>query len=165
MTEESYLFTSVPEAAVKIAFTCRRDVAFSFMWLTTSDQIDAIEPDAWKTGDYLVGVNKAYYGNLQIRSINGVAPTVSVSQSQFADYCRRRGKGFTLITYNMHRDIARLFWAKYGNRDSSAVCGYGSGSNTTLTGLTAFLGMKDTIKILQPLSELPEAGTTTLPIR
>lgn len=156
MTEESYLFTSVPEGAVKIAFTCRRDVVFSFVWLTTSDQIDAIEPDAWKTGDYLVAVNKAYYGNLQIRSINGVSPTVSTSQSQFADYCRRRGKGFTLITYNMHRDIARLFWATYGNRDSSAVCGYGSGSNTTLTGLTAFLGMKDTIK--NPSATLGAAG-------
>lgn len=156
MTEESYLFTSVPEGAVKIAFTCRRDVAFSFVWLTTSDQIDAIEPDAWQTGEYLVGVNKAYYGNLQIRSINGVSPTVNTSQSQFADYCRRRGKGFTLITYNMHRDIARLFWATYGNRDSSAVCGYGSGSNTTLTGLTAFLGMKDTIK--NPSATLGAAG-------
>lgn len=156
MTEESYLFTSVPEGAVKIAFTCRRDVVFSFAWLTTSDQIDAIEPDAWQTGEYLVGVNKAYYGNLQIRSINGVSPTVSTSQSQFADYCRRRGKGFTLITYNMHRDIARLFWAKYGNRDSSAVCGYGSGSNTTLTGLTAFLGMKDTIK--NPSAALGASG-------
>lgn len=156
MTEESYLFASVPEGAVKIAFTCRRDVAFSFAWLTTSDQIEAIEPDAWQTGEYLVGVNKAYYGNLQIRSINGVSPTVSVSQSQFADYCRRRGKGFTLITYNMHRDIARLFWAKYGNRDSSAVCGYGPGSNTTLTGLTAFLGMKDTIA--NPSAAIGTAG-------
>lgn len=156
MTEESYLFASVPEGAVKIAFTCRRDVAFSFAWLTTSDQIEAIEPDAWQTGEYLVGVNKAYYGNLQIRSINGVSPTVSVSQSQFADYCRRRGKGFTLITYNMHRDIARLFWAKYGNRDSSAVCGYGSGSNTTLTGMTAFLGMKDTIA--NPSAAIGTAG-------
>lgn len=156
MTEESYLFASVPEGAVKIAFTCRRDVAFSFAWLTTSDQIEAIEPDAWQTGEYLVGVNKAYYGNLQIRSINGVSPTVSVSQSQFADYCRRRGTGFTLITYNMHRDIARLFWAKYGNRDSSAVCGYGSGSNTTLTGLTAFLGMKDTIA--NPSAAIGTAG-------
>lgn len=146
MTEESYLFTSVPKNAVKIAFTCRRDVEFSFVWLTTSDSIDAIEPDAWETGDYLVAVNKAYYGNLQIRSINGVAPTINTSQSQFVDYCRRRGKGFTLITYNMHRDIARLFWAKYGNRDSSAVCGYGSGSSATPTGMTAFLGMKDTIK-------------------
>lgn len=156
MTEESYLFATIPEGAVKIAFTCRRDVVFSFAWLTTSDQIDAIEPDAWTTGDYLTGVNKAYYGNLQIRSINGVTPTVSTSQSQFADYCRRRGKGFTLITYNMHRDIGRLFWATYGNRDSSAVCGYGSGSNTTLTGLTAFLGMKDTIR--NPSAALGASG-------
>lgn len=144
MTEESYLFTKVPEGAVKIAFTWHQNVAFTFVWLTTSDQIDAIEPFAWQTGDYLVGVNKAYYGNMQIRSINGVAPTVSTSQANFMDYCRRRGEGFTLITYNMHRDIARLFYAAYGNRDSSAVCGYGSGATNTLTGLTAFLGMKDT---------------------
>lgn len=145
MTEGSYLFTNVPATAVKLAFTCRRDVEFSFVWLTTSPEIHAVEPDAWQTGEYLVGVDKAYYGNLQIRSINGVSPTVSTSQSQFLDYCTRRGKGFIPITYNMHRDIARLFWAKYGDRDSSKVCGYGSGSYTTLTGLTAFLGMKDTI--------------------
>lgn len=145
MTDESYLFTTVPEGAEKMAFTCLREAVFSFVWLTTSDQIEAIEPDAWNTGEYLCAVFKAYYGNGQVRSISGVKPTVNTSQSQFADYCRRRGKGFTLITYNMHRDIARLFWATYGNRDSSAVCGYGSGSNETLTGLTAFLGMKDTI--------------------
>ena len=156
MTEGSYLFTNVPATAVKLAFTCRRDVEFSFVWLTTSSEIQAIEPDAWQTGEYLVGVDKAYYGNLQIRSINGVSPTVSVSQSQFADYCRRRGKGFTLITYNMHRDIARLFWAKYGDRDSSKVCGYGSSSNTTLTGLTSFLGMKDTIA--NPSAAIGTAG-------
>lgn len=144
MTKESYLFTSIPEGAEKIAFTCHRDVAFSFVWLTTSDKIDAIEPDAWDTGDYLVAVNKAYYGNLQIRSINGVAPSTQIDQYRFASYCRTRGKGFTLITYNMHRDIARLFWATYGNRDSSAVCGYGT-YNSNITGLTDFLGMKDTI--------------------
>ena len=156
MTDTSYLFTNVPENAVKLAFTCRRDVAFTFVWLTTSPEIHAIEPDAWRTGEYLVGVDKAYYGNMQIRSINGVVPTTSVSQSQFADYCTRRGKGFTSITYNMHRDIACLSWAKYGNRDCSIVCGYGSGSNTTLTGLTAFLGMKDTIK--NPSAAIGAAG-------
>ena len=156
MTESSYLFTSVPAKAEKIAFTCLREGSFSFVWLTTSDQIDAIEPDAWNTGEYLCGVNKAYYRNLQIRSINGVAPTCSVSQAQFADYCRKRGEGFTLITYAMHRDIARLFFATYGNRDSSDVCGYGSGSNTTPTGKTDFLGMKDTIKL--PTATLGAAG-------
>lgn len=156
MTEGSYLFTNVPATAVKLAFTCRRDVEFSFVWLTTSPEIHAIEPDAWQTGEYLVGVDKAYYGNLQIRSINGVSPTVNTSQSQFLDYCNRRGKGFTPVTYNMHRDIARLFWAKYGDRDSSKVCGYGSGSNTTLTGLTAFLGMKDTIA--NPSATIGAAG-------
>ena len=156
MTEESYLFTSIPEGAVKIAFTCRRDVQFSFVWLTTSGLVQDIEPDAWGNDDYLAAVYKAHYGNLQIRSISGVTPTVSTSQSQFANYCRNRGEGFTLITYAMHRDIACLFWATYGNRDSSGVCGYGSGSNTTPTGYTNFLGMKDTIK--NPSATLGASG-------
>lgn len=156
MTEGSYLFTSVPANAEKIAFTCRADAPFSFVWLTTSPEIHAIEPDAWRTGQWLAGVVKAYYGNLQIRSITGVSATVSVSQSQFVDYCRRRGEGFTPITYPMHRDIACLFWANYGDRDSSGVCGYGSGSNTTVQGLTAFLGMKDTIA--NPANAIGAAG-------
>lgn len=145
MTETSYLFTNVPEGAEKIAFTYYRDVEFSFVWMTTSDEIQAIEPDPWKTGDYLVGVYKAHYGNTQIRSISGVVPTVSVSQSQFAEYCRQRGEGFCLVNYQMHRDFARLFFAAKGTRDSSGVCGYGTGSNTTPTGLTNSIGMRDTI--------------------
>lgn len=145
MTETSYLFTNVPEGAEKIAFTYYRDVEFSFVWMTTSDEIQAIEPDPWKTGDYLVGVYKAHYGNTQIRSISGVVPTVSVSQSQFAEYCRQRGEGFCLVNYQMHRDFARLFFAAKGTRDSSGVCGYGTGSNTTPTGLTNSIGMQDTI--------------------
>lgn len=145
MTETSYLFTNVPEGAEKIAFTCYRDADFSFVWLTTSEEIQAIEPDPWQTGDYLVGVYKAHYGNTQIRSISGVVPTVNISQSQFAEYCRQRGEGFCLINYQMHRDFARLFFAVKGTRDSSGVCGYGTGSNTTRTGLTDLLGMKDTI--------------------
>ncbi|MCM1311237.1 MAG: hypothetical protein NC301_09505, partial [Bacteroides sp.] len=156
MTASSYLFTSVPENAERIAFTCRADVAFSFVWMTTSEEIHAIEPDAWRTGEWLAGAVKAYYGNMQIRSITGVPATVSVSQSQFEEYCRRRGEGFTPITYPMHRDIANLFWANYGDRDSSAVCGYGSGSNTTTQGLTLFLGMKDTIK--NPSASIGAAG-------
>jgi len=45
----------------------------------------------------------------------------------------------------MHRDIANLFFAKYGTRNSQAKCGNGSGSNTTKTGYTDALGMQDTI--------------------
>lgn len=146
MKEDSYLFTNVPTGAVKIAFTCVRNFQFTFAWLTHSDRLEDIEPDAWNTGEYLCGVNKAYYGNLQIRSINGVTPTVNTARNQFDEYCKKRGVGFSLITYAMHRDIACLFWATYGNRDSSGVCGYGSGSTTSITGLTAFLGMTDTIR-------------------
>ena len=145
MTDQSYLFTNVPEGAEKIAFTCYRNVEFSFVWMTISEEIQAIEPDPWETGDYLVGVYKAHYLNTQIRSISGVLPTVNISQSQFAEYCRRRGEGYCLINYQMHRDFARLFFAVKGTRDSSGACGYGSGSNYTLTGLTNALGMQDTI--------------------
>ncbi len=144
MNAESYLFTTIPAGAVKIAFTCDRDAPFTFVWLTTSDQIHAIEPDPWNTGEYLVGVEKAHYANRQIRSIAGVVPTVSVSTAQFEDYCTQRGEGFTPITYAMHRDIARLFFAEHGDRDSSGVNGYGSGSTGTPTGQTAFLGKRET---------------------
>lgn len=49
------------------------------------------------------------------------------------------------IDYDMHRDIANLFFAKYGRRNSQAQCGYGSNTNTRTTGGTAILGMKDTV--------------------
>lgn len=49
------------------------------------------------------------------------------------------------IDYDMHRDIANLFFAKYGRRNSQAQCGHGQDTNARKTGGTAMLGMKDTV--------------------
>jgi hypothetical protein len=49
------------------------------------------------------------------------------------------------IDYEMHRDIANLFFARYGRRDSQAQCGAGSHNSARTTGGSALRGMTDTI--------------------
>ncbi len=51
------------------------------------------------------------------------------------------------IDYEQHKNIANLFYAKYGRRDSQGQCGYGSNSSSRTTGVTAMLGMQDTVNI------------------
>lgn len=45
----------------------------------------------------------------------------------------------------MHKDIANLFFAFYGRRDSQDQCGYGQSTEQRNIGTTALLGMQDTI--------------------
>ena len=56
-----------------------------------------------------------------------------------------QARGMQQIDYDMHRDIANLFFAKYGRRNSQAQCGHGQDTNARKTGGTAMLGMKDTV--------------------
>ncbi|OAV64446.1 hypothetical protein Barb6XT_02799 [Bacteroidales bacterium Barb6XT] len=98
-----------------------------------------------KYGGYLIGAYKAHATGNKLYSRSGITPTASVSQTGFINYANARGGGFDIIDYEMHRAIAFLFYAKYGNRSSRAVLGtgglsYGSGQ----TGTTNALGNRDT---------------------
>lgn len=145
MVSGDYLFANVPQGATKLVFTTMNSAAFSFVWLTNSLRIEDVEPDPVEVEPYLVGVYKANTDNQQIRSISDRTPTVSTTGTAWRNWRTQRGTGWQLIDYRMHRDIANLFFAKYGTRNSQAKCGNGSGANTTKTGYTDALGMQDTV--------------------
>ena len=95
----------------------------------------------------LIGVYEAYNnagsGN-KLCSISNVASTGSISQVNFKQYARNKGAGYQLVDWQMHCVMCALFYAWYGNTNSQAICGSGTGSYWKETGQTNSLGMTDT---------------------
>ena len=139
-----YCFTSIPADAVSLVFSIVQSADFDYVLLTKSDKIEAIEPDWVEHNECLVGVYEAYLRDDFLFSISGVQSTASVSQADFRVYARNRGAGWQLVDYEMSKDVANLFFAKYGERDSQGVCGYGTSTNVRANGATNATGMTDT---------------------
>ena len=140
-----YLFCAVPARATKLAFTFLNSAAFDFVLLTTSESVEAIEPDWVEHTECLGGVYEAYLIDDVLRSVSGVSSVGTISQSQAVKYAQNRGKGFQLFDWEMHKDVGNLHFFKYGNTDSQGVCGYGTSNYQKVTGLTNALGMRDTV--------------------
>lgn len=140
-----YLFAPVPEGAERLAFTIATAADFDYVLLTTSDKIEAIEPD-WVDGDeYLCAVYEALLQDDVLKSVSGIISTSSVPQDDMKVYASNRGSGFQLIDWDMHCAVANLSYAKYGTRNSQGQCGAGQSSSNKRSGLTNMLGMRDTI--------------------
>lgn len=139
-----YCFTSIPEEAVTLAFTVATDADFDFVLLTNSDKIEAIEPDWVEHTECLCGVYEAYLKDDILYSRSGVQSTASITQPDFKVYARNRGKGFQLIDWELHKDVANLFFAKYGERDSQGTCGPGTQASGRVMGASNDTGMQDT---------------------
>ncbi len=142
--EGCYCFTSIPDDAVTLVFTIVSAAPFDYVLLTKSDKIEAIEPDWVEHTECLVGVYEALLKDDFLYSISGVQSTASVTCPDFKVYARNRGKGYQLIDWEMHKDIANLFFAKYGERDSQGTCGPGTHTNGRATGASDATGMQDT---------------------
>ena len=140
-----YLFCAVPVGATKLAFTFLNSAAFDFVLLTTSESVEAIEPDWVEHTECLGGAYEAYLIDDVLRSVSGVSSVGTISQSQAIKYAQNRGKGFQLFDWEMHKDVGNLHFFKYGNTDSQGVCGYGTSNYQKVTGLTNALGMRDTV--------------------
>ena len=140
-----YLFAEIPEGADRLAFTIVNTADFDYVLFTTSDKIEAIEPDWVEHDECLCGVYEAVLLDDLMRSVSGEISTGSVSQFDFTVYASNSGQGFGPIDWDLHKDVANLFYAKYGTRDSQGQCGYGQSSYTKRSGLTNLLGMRDTI--------------------
>ena len=140
-----YLFCAVPAGATFLAFTFLNSAAFDFVLLTTSESVEAIEPDWVEHTECLGGAYEAYLIDDVLRSVSGVSSVGTISQSQAVQYARNRGKGFQLFDWEMHKDAGNLHFFKYGNTDSQGVCGYGTNNYQKVTGLTNALGMRDTV--------------------
>ncbi|MSL30672.1 hypothetical protein GKE84_25740, partial [Escherichia coli] len=139
-----YLFCAVPAGATFLAFTFLNSAAFDFVLLTTSESVEAIEPDWVEHTECLGGAYEAYLIDDVLRSVSGVSSVGTISQSQAIKYAQNRGKGFQLFDWEMHKDVGNLHFFKYGNTDSQGVCGYGTSNYQKVTGLTNALGMRDT---------------------
>ena len=140
-----YLFCAVPAGATFLAFTFLNSAAFDFVLLTTSESVEAIEPDWVEHTECLGGAYEAYLIDDVLRSVSGVSSVGTISQSQAVKYAQNRGKGFQLFDWEMHKDVGNLHFFKYGNTDSQGVCGYGTSNYQKVTGLTNALGMRDTV--------------------
>lgn len=140
-----YLFTSIPDNAVRLAMTFVNSGAdFDYVLLTKSDRLEAIEPDWVENEEHLIGVYEARLRDDLLHSISGTVSSGSISTDDFKVFARNCGEGFQIIDWEMHKNVGNLFFAKYGERDSQGVCGYGTASYQRTNGNTNACGMNDT---------------------
>ena len=144
-----YLIANVPSGAVTLAFTILKTAEFDKVVLDAkAERIEDMEPEWVETEDYLCAVvGSSAVGaddDARLRAcIAGGSTSGSIDWENFHRYSQRRG--MQQIDGMMHSDIGNLFFAKYGRRDSQMQCGAGSHSNARTTGVTAKLGMQDTV--------------------
>ena len=144
-----YLIANVPERSVTLAFTILKTAEFDKVVLDAkAERIEDMEPEWVETDEYLCAVvGSTAVGmddNAKLRAcIAGGSTSASIDWTNFHRFSQRRG--MQQIDGMMHNDIGNLFFAKYGRRDSQMQCGAGSHSNARTTGVTAKLGMQDTV--------------------
>ena len=139
-----YIICDVPEGATELNFTIHKYAEFDCVVLSNSDKIEDMEPDWVEHEPCLVAVFEACtIGSKLYSAATGNASVGSLTQSDFVYYAKQRG--LQLIDWEMHKDIANLFFAFYGRRDSQDQCGYGQSTDQRNIGTTALLGMQDTI--------------------
>ena len=139
-----YIICDVPEGATELNFTIHKYAEFDCVVLSNSDKIEDMEPDWVEHEPCLVAVFEACtIGSKLYSAATGNASVGSLTQSDFIYYAKQRG--LQLIDWEMHKDIANLFFAFYGRRDSQDQCGYGQSTEQRNIGTTALLGMQDTI--------------------
>ena len=139
-----YIICDVPEGATELNFTIHKYAEFDCVVLSNSDKIEDMEPDWVEHEPCLVAVFEACtIGSKLYSAATGNSSVGSLTQSDFIYYAKQRG--LQLIDWEMHKDIANLFFAFYGRRDSQDQCGYGQSIEQRNIGTTALLGMQDTI--------------------
>jgi hypothetical protein len=139
-----YLIADVPQNATQLHFTILKTAEFDCVVLSDSTKIEDMEPDWVEHPACLTGVFEATsIGSALYSAITGETNVGNLSQSDFNQYATARK--LQLVDYEMHKDVANLFYAYYGRRDAQAQCGYGQNGYTRIIGLTALLGMRDTV--------------------
>ncbi len=128
---------------------------WSYIWMTNSNSPVDWEPfwvfhkeSLGAVYEGFRGVNNA--GSYVEYSVSGKSPAGNVALGVLQQECYRRGSSnanlgsFHGFSYEQSKDVANLFYAKYGCRNSQWQCGTGIYSSRT-TGLVDFLGMRDTV--------------------
>ena len=139
-----YLIADVPANAVALNFSILKAAEFDMVVLSNSTKIEDMEPYWAEEEEHLCAVvGSSVVGDKLRACISGGSTTASMTWTDFHYYSVQRG--MQQIDGLMHNDIANLFFAKYGRRNSQAQCGAGQHSNTRTTGGTAKIGMQDTV--------------------
>lgn len=113
------------------------------IWFADGNPEDGKKWHKWDHG-HLIGVYEAYNSSNKVYSISGKASTGSVSQADFKQYARNKGKGYQIIDWQAHCIMAFLFYGYYANTNCQAKCGSGTNDYQKQTGQTNTLGMTDT---------------------
>ena len=139
-----YVIHDVPEGATALHFTVHKTAEFDKVVLSNSDRIEDMEPEWVEHDACLTAVFGSSIVGTKLRSaITGGSTAASMSWTDFHYYSQQRG--MQQIDWSMHCDIANLFYAVYGRRNSQMQCGAGSNTNARVTGGTAKIGMQDTV--------------------
>lgn len=93
----------------------------------------------------LIGCFKATNGDPGLTARGNLTTARSLSRESIIDSIAKRGDGYSSVTWRQHCIMALLFYAMYGTTDSQSVCGSGSPISGKSTGVTASLGMTDTV--------------------
>ena len=139
-----YIIYDIPENAMFLHFTIRKNVDFVKVVLSNGDRIEDMEPDWVEHEACLTAVFGSSIIGTKLRSaVTGGSTAAMMSWVDFHYYSQQRG--MQQIDWNMYCDIANLFFAVYGRRDSQMQCGAGSNGGTRVTGGTVGIGMQDTV--------------------
>ena len=139
-----YLICDIPEGATKLHFSVRSSSDFDCVVLSNSDKIEDMEPDWVEHEACLCGALQAVAKGTKLYSaVTGETSVANLTQPDMVRYANQRG--LQLVDWEMHKDVANLFYAKYGRRDAQDQCGYGQNTNARIMGTTAMLGMADTV--------------------
>ena len=125
-----YCINTIDEEYEKIYFTMLSNTPFDYVLLTKSTSIDAMEPEWVEHKECVIGAYRMFVstGNFPYTR-SGENWTNGKKHLDFINAIKNRfssqnnGTSYSLITWDMKKDITNLFYAAYGNRDSEEVCG------------------------------------------
>lgn len=139
-----YLIDDVPDNAIYLYFTIEKTAEFDCIILSNTNKIEDMEPEWVEHKECLTGLFESTAIGTKIQSaITGSTSIASISFSDFEFYAKQRN--LQLIDYEMSKDVANLFFARYGRRDSQNQCGYGLNTYNRVVGVSAHMGMLDTV--------------------
>lgn len=99
---------------------------------------------AHKSRRVLLGaVEATSVDNVLHSRVTGNQSTGNLSSVVFHQQANALGAGFDIVDYEAHCKVAWMQYAKYGNLNSQAIIGSGSGSSERIIGTTASLGNND----------------------
>lgn len=147
MSVNSYLFDTIPDNAYAIYFTVNTSELETFPLdflaiVTTSEHIEAIEPDWVEHKEQFVSLAPSRYLNSEVdayinvsQNSSGVGPwRTDVTYDTIQTQLESRGTGYSSMTYETVKDLVNLGYIYYG--DTYLMSKAGSTNRTSYNGTT-----------------------------